>query len=171
MPLGRRTALLGPLALLPGWAAAAPPALSNVDIVLLQPEEQLRERLPDTAAFARYLQALQLHAASALESTLLRPATGGFLVLALRPGGGVRGWLDMDLPLPAPLQTLLLAALQATPAPGVHGGPVVFALKASLWGGRLTPRAAPAPTEWREAARQAGRRLPLDELLQAVWPG
>lgn len=153
--------------------AAPPPApavLAHTDLVLLQPEALLRERTGSTEALARYVQALQQAAVRALEAQFGRRPTGAFLVLAVKPGRRSRAWLDLDSPWPEPLQQTLRRALEAVPPPEVQGGPIVFAIKGSLWGGRVPTRAAPAPQAWRDEARRHEGKLDVAELVLAVWP-
>jgi hypothetical protein len=105
---------------------------------------------------------------AALAAVDVRQAVGGFIVLALRPDGQRRVWLDMDALLDLSLRSELLARIGAVPAFEVRDGPVVFALRVTLWGGRPPRRAAPVPPEWR-AATAGQPPLPLDELLQRLW--
>ena len=163
----KRRLLLASL-LSPALAARAQSALAHVDVLLLQPEALLRERV-DSEALARYVLALQEAARQALEAQFTRRPNSGFLVVGLRPGQAPRAWLDLDQPLPAPQALALRRALESTGAPEVKDGVVLVTLKTSLWGGRLTARKAPVPPEWRAAAERAGSRLAIEQLAEAAW--
>ena len=140
-------------------AAHAAQPFVNAEVVLLQPESVLAQRIGDTQRFAAYMQQVEAAAGQAVEGLFQRTPAGGFLVLALRPGGSSgslsRVWLDLDTPLPEPTQAAIRSRIEAVPAPEVSGL-VVVSLKASL--GRpahAAPRACPKGLEG--SRRQSGR--------------
>jgi hypothetical protein len=143
--------------------------LVNAGVVLLQPESLLQRRVKDAAEFAAYMQQVESAAAQALKAAFQRRPLGGFIVLALRPERKSKVWLDLDAELPAPTRQALVQQIEALPAPQVQDGLVVFALKASFWGGRPPTRVAPAPAEWKAAAGQAGSKLDVEALVDKVW--
>ncbi len=153
-------------------AAHAAQPFVNAEVVLLQPESVLAQRIGDTQRFAAYMQQVEAAAGQAVEGLFQRTPAGGFLVLALRPGGSSgslsRVWLDLDTPLPEPTQAAIRSRIEAVPAPEVSGL-VVVSLKASFWGGRPTQRRAPAPKDWKDHAAKAGGPMPLEALVEAVW--
>ncbi|MBN8488094.1 MAG: hypothetical protein J0M20_10290 [Burkholderiales bacterium] len=155
-------ALLAPLA-----AVSAVDALSNIDVLLLQPEAQLRERV-DGEALARHVLALQDAARRALEAQFARRPNAGFLVVGLRPGHTPRAWLDLDQPLPEAAAQSLRHALEGVKPPSVQGT-VIVTIKASLWGGRVSPRKAPVPAQWRVAAARSTTKLEIDQLAEMAW--
>lgn len=167
----RRRAAVAAVGLAP-WlpAAGAAAAFTNAGIVLLQPEEVLRARVKDAAELARYIKAIEGAATAALEAAFQRRPNGAFVVVALRSGRRSRVWLDLESPMPPATQAALQSALEALPVPEVEGGVVVFAIKASLWGGRPPTRPGPAPASWREQAAAAGRKLEVGELVDLLWP-
>lgn len=103
------------------------------DVVLLQPDFVLQERVT-VKALAPYIQSVNVAALEVLSGQKYEPA-GGFVVLAIRPGMQSAAWLDIRPALPPDLARALVARLHAVPAPTVEGGPVVFAIRASLSGG------------------------------------
>lgn len=169
----RRRRLLPGLLLVAGLGTshAAQPFV-NAEVVLLQPESVLAQRIADTQRFAAYMAQVEAAAGQAVEGVFQRTPAGGFLVLALRPGGSSgslsRVWLDLDTPLPEATQTAIRSRIEAVPAAEVSGL-VVVSLKASFWGGRPTQRRAPAPQAWKDHAAKAGGPMPLDALVEAVW--
>jgi hypothetical protein len=165
-----RRALIATTALLVCRPAAAAAAFTNAGIVLLQPEDVLRSRVPDANALARYIKDVEATTGKVLEAAFQRKPNGAYLVMALRPGGRSKAWLDLEAPLPQATHDALQAALEALPPPGVVGGVVVLAIKASLWGGRPPTKPGPAPQAWREQAARSARKLEVGELVDALWP-
>jgi hypothetical protein len=161
----RRRLLL--LALAPAAGRAEPPALSNIDVLLLQPETQLRERV-DGDLLSRHVLALQDAARRALESQFARRPNAGFLVVGLRPGHPPRAWLDLDQPLPEAAAQSLRRALEGVAPPPVRGT-VLVTIKTCLWGGRVSARKAPVPAEWKAAAARSPAKLAIDHLAELAW--
>ena len=153
------------LAALTMTAAEAVEPATTYDVILLQPDATMKARVPDLDRFADYIRALQR------EARVPGPAAAasGFVVIALRPDGSSRAWLDFDEPLNAGVSTMLVQRLRALPVPAVQGGPVVFALKVGLWGGKPSARVAPSPRQWRDAAARAGHALEPGELVEKIW--
>ena len=154
-----------------GWPAIgrAVEPLTQHDVVLLQPGTVLERRVDD-AALAAWLQRVGAAATASLKAHPQQVPTAGFLALAVRPGGRLKAWTDFKPALAADTETALLQAVDAVPPVSVTGGVVVVGLRVSVWGARPPERHAPAPDAWREAARRAGHPLPLDELIDVVWP-
>ena len=144
--------------------------LVNAGVVLLQPESVLQSRVKDAAEFAAYMQQVEGAAAQALKGAFQRKPVGGFIVLAIRPQRRSKVWLDLDGDLPTTTRQALVQHIEAVVPPEVQDGLVVFALKASFWGGRPPTRVAPAPAEWKAAAEEAGKKLAVEALVDRVWP-
>jgi len=166
---GRRIALVAALlgSLAPAIAVAP---LVQHDVVLLQPGTVLVHRVAGVDAMASYVQAV----GEALQAVAARhpeqiPAAG-FVVVAARPDGQTQAWLDFRPSLAEPTARDIVAASRAVTPPAVSGGPIVFALRVSLWGAKAPAAYAPSPAEWRAAAAAAGRPLATDDLLRATWP-
>lgn len=138
------------------------------DIVLLQPEAVLQERVT-AEALVPYIELVNAAALEVLSGQKYEPA-GGFLVLAIRPGKQSAAWLDIRPALPPDLARALVARLHALPVPSVEVGPVVFAVRASLLGGELPVNNVPEPDEWKQAARQAGKEIETGDLVERIWP-
>ena len=149
-------------------ALAAEP-ITKSDVVLLQPSAVLEERVASVDAMAAYIRAVEAASRDALRASPLRQATGGFIVIAVRPGQKSKAWLDFDTLLDPGVSRQLIAGVSAVPPFEARKGPVVFALKVALWEGRQSRRIAPAPAEWKAATQQAGRPLDIDSMIRTVW--
>lgn len=147
--------------------AAAPLEMKNV--VLLQPDIVMRECVHNLPAFASYIRSIEAAATKATVSPYPGSPTGGFLVVALRPGNRSRAWLDFKPELPPRLAKAMLAHMTAVPSPMVTCGPVVFALRVSLWGGSTPTTNLPFPAEWSAAVEEARRPLETGELVEKIW--
>jgi hypothetical protein len=158
--------LLALLTALPSFAAT-PYALNGV--MLLQPEPVLQERVARPEDLATYLAAVNAAAAQALAKEQPTPAAG-FVVVAVRPGGESKVWLDFEPPLPAAVDARLRASLETIAPFRARIGVVVVALNASLWGAAPTTRAAPQPQEWRDAAKSSVASIEIGELVERIWP-
>jgi hypothetical protein len=138
------------------------------DVVLLQPDSVLQERT-SANALAAYIRSVNAAAADIFAGQEYEPA-GGFLVLAIRPGNQSAVWLDIHPALSPNLARALVARLRAIPRPAVEVGPVVFAIRTSLWGGTPPANNMPSPEEWTQEAKKAGRPLETGELVERIWP-
>jgi hypothetical protein len=87
----------------------------------------------------------------------------------VRPGQKSKVWLDFDSQLDAEMSRQIVAKVTQVRPFEARKGPVVFALKVAVWGGRETGRVAPSPAEWKAATKQAGRPLDIDSMIQRVW--
>jgi hypothetical protein len=169
LPLFRR--LLITACLVAAGPVGAVEPLEQHDIVLLQPGTLIEQRVEGGAdAMADYLRRLGLAATAAMRETPQQIPTAGFIVVALRPGGKAHAWFDFKPALGAPATAALTHAVETVPPTAVKSGDVVFALRVSVWGARPPSTVAPAPPEWKEAARQAGHKLDLDTLVDQLWP-
>lgn len=156
------------LLLLPQLAMAAD-AVTNLGVVLLQHGDVIQQRVQSVDALAEYIQKVQDAAAAALQSESQRKATGGFLVVAVRPNGKSKAWLDLEPEAPGTTQDMLRKSIEEIQPLEVRSGVVVFAIKVSIWGGKVPPRFAPAPSEWKAQAQRAGKALEVGELVELAW--
>ena len=168
MRVARRFALAWLWATL-SFAAQAADTFITYNVVLLQPDDLMRARVPDIDQFAAYVRALQAQARLAFPAPGPGTGNGGFIVVAVRPGLRSNVWLDFDHPLMDSVSTGLIERLRALAPPAVQGGPVVFALKVGVWGGQASSRVAPAPREWRDAAAKEGHQLDIGDLVESIW--
>ena len=168
---GRGVLVLALLAM-PALPARAVEAYALEGLLLLQPEQVLRERVIDgAAAMTDYVRAIGT-AADQVISAAPQPqrATSGYIVLAVRPGGRSKVWLDLWPRLPARTEQELTAALGKVPPFAVARGSVVFALSISTWGAAPTTQSQPRPDEWTRALRELGGPAHSEAVVDAVWP-
>jgi hypothetical protein len=156
-------ALLG--ALMPAQAAE----ITRQEVVLLQPDAELRARVPSVDAYGDYVNAVRAAWFEAIRAHALPQPAAGFVVLAVRPGQQARLWLDVEPPLPEALADALRQRTARTLPPVVRQGPVLIALKLSLDGAPWPRKAAPEPLAWRQAAAIAGEAIDVSDLAQALW--
>jgi hypothetical protein len=151
-------------------------AFSSGAIVLLQPDAEMSERLGgDAGSLAVYIEELFATSAAVVNAYPVESGTTAVLVVALRPGGKSRVWLEFgDNVRPIELSAELRRRLEAVRPPLVWGGPISFLINVQLWGGGrpLTSSESPVfvPIEWRQAAERAGRPLDTEAILDAIWP-
>ena len=155
---------------LPRPARAVEP-LQQLDIVLLQPGTLIEQRVDGGAdAMADYLKRLGEAAKEAMRENPQQIPSSGFIVVAVRPGGKTHAWFDFKPALSDKTTAALTHVVETVAPTPVKSGNVVFALRVSLWGARPPEKYAPAPQEWRDAAKQAGHKLELDALVDQLWP-
>lgn len=145
-------------------------AFEQGGIIMLQTEKLFFERVPGMGAFEVYVKQL-VDAVNAAVANLPRskPANG-FLVVAVKPGGRSRVWLDSGPQLSdEAAQAIKTAAQQVYPVL-VKNGVVLFAIKVSLWGAEPPKGMVPRPKEWEAEAEKAGGEIELGDLVLRVWP-
>jgi hypothetical protein len=162
-------ALLGTLCLLLPQMAFAAEAITNLGVVLLQHGNVIEQRVQSVDAFADYVRKVEAAAATALRLEFQRKPAGGFIVVAARPNGRSKAWLDFDPGVPGATQDSIRKSIEAVRPLDVKTGVVVFAIKVSVWGGKPPSRVAPAPAEWKAQADRAGKPLEVSELVERVW--
>ena len=149
------------------YARAAEP-LTHFNVVLLQPSKVLEARVTSVDAMADYVKAVLAASREAVIASGAQQAVSGFIVVAIKPGGPSKVWLDFDALVDLELRRQIVAKAQAVPPFEVKTGPVVFALKVATWGGKESRRAVPLPLEWKKAAsgKDPGE---VSELVERVW--
>lgn len=137
-------------------------------VVLLQPERVIGERIT-ADKLAPYLKQVDTAAARAFTGAKAVPASGGFVVVAMRPGEQSRFWLDFNPPLPQAVAKQLLAGVQGVRVPAVKGGSIVLALTYGVGGGTAPAHPVPSPVEWTAAYKAAGKPLEIGDLVDRIW--
>ena len=154
-----------------GNAAQAVEPLEQHDIVLLQPGTVIEKRVEGGAdAMADYLKRLGEAATGALRDNPQQIPSAGFIVVALRPEGKAHAWFDFKPALGDKTIAALTHVVETVPPTPVKNGDIVFALRVSVWGAKPPTAYAPAPQEWKDAAKQAGHKLDVDALVDQLWP-
>ncbi len=154
-------------------APTAPQAaeLTGQQVVLLQSNTELKQRIPSVDAYGDYVNAVRAQLTETFKAHTLPSPAAGWAVLAVRPGQQSRLWLDFEPPLPPELAQALTQRSQAVMPPLVREGPVLLALKLALDGAAMPTQATPEPTAWRLAATRAGRTLEAAEVVELLWDG
>ena len=154
--------------LLCGSAFAAKP-YNMQSIVLLQPDFVLSERA-QVSDLSSYIKSVTAAADTTLSGIAKPVPASGFIVVAVRPGGQSKVWLDFSPALPAAVAVQLRSSLEQVVPFQAKGGVVVFALNSSLWGATPTTRPMPSPTEWNEAMKSSDSPVEIGELIERLWP-
>ena len=143
--------------------------ITRQEVVLLQPDAELRARVPSVDVYGDYVNAVRSGWFATIQAHALPQPTAGFLVLAVRPGQQSRLWLDFEPALPNTLVQALNERVMRTLPPVVHQGPVLIALKLSLDGAPWPAKMSPEPLSWRQAVAVAGEAIESSDLAQALW--
>jgi hypothetical protein len=154
-----------------GETARAAEPYHMASITLLQPDAVLRERVPGGAeAMSNYIGAINEAASKALAaSENLKPATG-FIVLAVRPGGHSKVWLDLWPSLPDRIEQKLIAATSAVKPFEARNGVVVFGISVTIMDAAPTKEKAPRPAEWTRYTRDLDHPIEIGDLVDRIWP-
>jgi len=163
--------LAATLALAAAVAAHAVEPLVQHDVVLLQKGEIIEHRVSGGAdAMAAYLKALGAAATETMRANAQQIPSAGFIVVAIRPGNQTRTWFDFKPALSTTTMAALTHVVETTPTMPVKSGEIIFALRVSIWSDKPPAAYAPAPQEWKDAAKAAGRKPDVDTLVDMMWP-
>ena len=163
--------LAAALALVAASSAHAVEPLVQHDIVLLEKGEINDQRVDGgTDAMAAYLKKLGEAATETMRAHPSQIPTAGFIVVAVRPQGRTRTWFDFKPALADATMAALTHAVEATPPIAVKSREIVFALRVSIWSDKPPKAYAPAPQEWKDAARGMKPKPDVDTLVDMVWP-
>ena len=139
-------------------------------LMMLQPDFVLQNRVGGAQPLASYIESLN----TAAESDLLKLATptpaSGFVVVAVRPGGATKVWLDLSPALPPSVDAHLRSTLGAVAPFRAKNGVVVFAINVSIWNAAPSTKQWPRPTEWVEATEHLTGPIEIGDLVNRVWP-
>ena len=168
-PTVRQLATALALAALPAAHAVQP--LVQHDVVLLEKGEVIEQRIDGGSdAMAAYLKKLGDAATETLRAHPSQIPTAGFIVVAVRPGNQTRTWFDFKPALADATATALVHTVETTPTMTVKSGDIVFALRVSVWSDKPPKAYAPAPQEWKDAARGMNPKPDVDTLVDLLWP-
>jgi hypothetical protein len=154
--------------LLSGSAFAVKP-YSMQNVLLLQPDSVLRERV-EVADLSIYIKSVITAADTSLAGIDKPVSSAGFIVVAVRPDGRSKVWLDFSPTLPPAIAARLRSSLERVAPFRADGGIVVFALNSTLWGAEATSRPMPSPSEWNNATKSLDTPIEIEELIERVWP-
>jgi hypothetical protein len=147
----------------------AMPQYNMQNVMLLQPDSVLSERV-ETKGLSNYIKLINVAAATSLANISKPVPTTGFIVIAVRPGGQSKVWLDFSPTLPSTSAAQLVTSLEHVVPFQAKGGVVVFAINVTLWGAAATKRESPFPVEWQEAIKGAGAPMAVENLVALAWP-
>jgi len=144
-------------------------ALTMYQVVLLQSNTLFEKRVASADALAAYIKAVNAGVKTTIDSAEPQPPASGFFVIALRPGQRSNAWLDFDPPLPEAISKEIIAKIRSIMPIRVKEGPVAFAVKVGLWGGKEPSRNLPTVKEWKAVEKQTLMTLDPDEIVEKIW--
>ena len=147
--------------------AAEPYHVEN--IMLLQHDFVLQERVR-VDELAHYIQAVNAAAKANLQNVTAPMPSSGFVVMAVRPGGRSKAWLDFTPPLAPATDAGLRSAVERVTPFQAKEGVVVFAIRATLWSAAPTQQQGPFPVEWKQVLDSPGAPIEIGDLVERVWP-
>jgi hypothetical protein len=163
--------LASALALAAASGAHAVAPLVQHDVVLLQKGEIIEQRVEGGAdVMAAYLRTLGAAETETMRTNTAQIPSAGFIVVAVRPGNQTRTWFDFKPRLADATMAALQHTVETTPTLAVKSGQIIFALRVSVWSDKPPRAYAPAPQEWKDAAKAAGIKPDVDTLVDLVWP-
>jgi len=163
--------LLAVLALAAASAAQAVEPLVQHDVVLLEKGEIIDQRVDGGSdAMAAYLKQLGQAVTETMRAHPSQIPTAGFIVVAVRPEGRTRTWFDFKPALSDATTAALTHTVETTPTLTVKSREIVFALRVSIWSDKPPKAYAPAPQEWKDAAKGMLPKPDVDTLVDMVWP-
>ena len=163
--------LCAALALAALSSAHAVEPLVQHDVVLLQKGEIIEQRVEGGAdAMSAYLKALGAAETGTMRANPAQIPTAGFIVVAVRPDNRTRTWFDFKPALAEATMAALRHTVETTPTMPVKSGEIVFALRVSVWSDKPPKAYAPAPQEWKDAAKGMSPKPDVDTLVDMVWP-
>lgn len=144
------------------------PAWSMHSVTLYLPDDVLEPRIP-AITLASYIESLKERAATGF-SAHSHPGVSGVLIVMIKPGQEARSWIVTGTPVQTEIQASIEQALEAVAVPDVSGGPVVFGLLFSAWGGGKPPPGMPMPVpeSWQVLSGPEGRLMD-DAFFNEAW--
>lgn len=140
----------------------------TTNIVLYQPDDVLKKRLPGEGHLAAYIEKVQSAAAGMLAKVTIPDTL--VIVVAVRPDHSSHVWL-MGSKLDEKTLDALREQLEAIPPVEVKEGPVAFAICATIAGGPEFTETPPMPEEWKKAVEKLSQPASIpDAILGDVWP-
>ena len=137
-------------------------------ITLYLPGEVIEPRVP-AGTLASYIEALKEKATSAF-SGHSHAGVSGVAIVMIRPGQEARSWIVTGTPIQPEIREAIEQGLETVKAPDVSGGPVVFGLVFSAWGGGEPPPGMPMPVpeSWQVLSGPEGRLMD-DAFFNEAW--
>lgn len=144
------------------------PAWTMHSIALYLPGEAIEPRVP-AGVLAGYVEALKERATIEF-SAHSHAGVSGVIVVMIKPGQEARSWIVTGTPIATEILAPIEQGLEAVVPPDVSGGPVVFGLVFSAWGGGELPPGMPMPIpeSWNVLSGPEGRLMD-DAFFNEVW--
>lgn len=144
------------------------PAWTMHSVTLYLPGEVIEPRVP-AGILATYVKALKERASTEF-SAQSHAGVSGVIIVMIKPGQEARSWTVTGAPIATEILTPIEQGLEAVAAPDVSGGPVVFGLVFSAWGGGRLPLGMPMPIpeSWNVLSGPEGRLMD-DAFFNEVW--
>ena len=144
------------------------PAWAMHSITLYLPGEVIEPRVPANT-LAGYIEALKGRAATGF-SAHSHAGVSGVIIVMIKPGQEARSWIVTGTPIQTEIRESLEQSLEAVKAPDVPGGPVVFGLVFSAWGGGTLPPGMPMPVpeSWQVLSGPEGGLMD-DAFFNEAW--
>ena len=159
------------LALVAASTAHAVEPLVQHDVVLLEKGDIIDQRVDGGSdAMAAYIKKLGEAASQTMRAHPSQIPTAGFIVVAVRPDSKTHTWFDFKPALADATAAALARTVETTPALAVKSGDIVFALRVSVWSDKPPKAYAPAPQEWKDAAKGMTPKPDVDTLVDKLWP-
>jgi len=149
---------------------ASAPAWTMHSTTLYLPAPIIEQRVPATV-LGGYIQDMRTRASVEFSGLPAQRGVSGAVVVMVQPGRQARVWLATGAPMPTETRSAIEKALAEVAPPEVVGGPVVFGLLFSAWGGGAPPEGMPMPipATWRAVSGHAEGRVMDDDYYAEVW--
>jgi hypothetical protein len=149
---------------------------SSDNFVLYQPNDVLQARVPSVEKFAAYVKEIERVCQAFFAESTARESLN--LVIAVRPDKTSKIWfISSTYPEMPKDRVTLRECLEKLPPCEVVGGPIAFAMVATIAGGdgkTIKPLAGgkpPFPKEWTDASKKKEANVTVpDGILKDVWP-
>jgi hypothetical protein len=130
-------------------------------VQLFMPSEEMQARVQDINQLAGFIDKIQ----AISQQYFAGQDSNASIVIALRPANKARYWIVTK---PSSDHRELTNSLNKLKVPEVSDT-VLFSVLSVATGSDFDPSRPILPDEWEEAAAQAGRPMPLDEVVDLVW--
>lgn len=149
---------------------APAPAWTMHNTTLYLPAPIIEQRVPATV-LGGYIKEIGTRASAEFTELSVQGGVSGAIVVMVKPGRLARVWLATGTPMEPQTQAAIEKALAEVGPPEVVGGPVVFGLMFSAWGGGAPPAGLPMPTPeaWHVVSGHEGGRVMDDGYYEDVW--
>lgn len=136
---------------------------------MMQTQQVFEARVDSIETVSLYLKEIVDSVSKAVNALPKGEPAKGFIVVAVKPGGRSRIWLDFKSPISKEAASAIQTAAEKVSPISVKGGVLLLGMKVGLWGSGPPDRMVPQPEEWREEADKAGGNIEMTQLVERVW--